>query len=441
MTTEQTLDLAGIGVGPFNLSLAAHLDSIPELDVRFFEQRDRLDWHPGLMLPNADLQTSFLKDLVTATHPTSPWSFLAYLVAQKRFLKFLNAEFEATPRREFANYLEWAANGLPNLQFNTRVREISFDRSAFKVRFDEDSCSAQHIALGIGLSPFLPAWADEQIGDDCFHSSTTTRRLDGMTGERIVVVGGGQSGAEIMLHLLSEGRHTPAEIRWVSRRPNFEPLDATPFTNELFTPEYVDSFRRLGEDRRHALVASQKLAADGASASTLRALYRRIYAMKYLEDNDVDIGLLPHRDVIEVDRQGKEFKLVMRNGFDGGIEVITARTIILATGYTFKFPEFLAPLKDRISIDRHGNFILGDDFSVKWDGPRRHHIFALNAGRSSYGVAEPQLSLTAWRSAVIVNALLRKPHFDLSLPPSLMRWSTGDDVYVKSAGGAVSIAG
>jgi len=53
------LDLAGIGIGPFNLSLAAQLDSVPELGARFFERRSRFDWHPGMMLPDVELQSSF----------------------------------------------------------------------------------------------------------------------------------------------------------------------------------------------------------------------------------------------------------------------------------------------------------------------------------------------------------------------------------------------
>ena len=98
--TADALDLAGIGIGPFNLSLAAQLDSIPTVSARFFERRREFAWHPGMMLPGVEMQTSILKDLVTATNPTSPWSFLAYLVAHRRFYQFLNAEYEAVPRTE-----------------------------------------------------------------------------------------------------------------------------------------------------------------------------------------------------------------------------------------------------------------------------------------------------------------------------------------------------
>ncbi|SFK03397.1 lysine N(6)-hydroxylase/L-ornithine N(5)-oxygenase family protein [Methylocapsa palsarum] len=439
--TEHNLDLAGIGIGPFNLSLAAHLDAIPALKARFFDQRERFAWHPGFMLPDVELQTSFLKDLVTATNPTSRWSFLSYLVAHKRFYQFLNAEFEATPRKEFAKYLAWTADGLSQLQFNARVKEVSFGRTAFNVRLDDEEVSTQHLALGIGHAPYAPAWASPLIGANCFHSSQAVDRLADVSLDQVAVIGGGQSGAEVVLHLLSDARCGTKEIKWISRRQNFEPLDATPFTNELFTPDYVECFRGLGEERRQALLAHHKLASDGASASTLRAIYRRLYTLHHLEASETDVAFMPHRDVIHVDRQKDAFKLIMRNGFDGGIEIVFVKTIILATGYAFRIPDFLAPLKDRIALDRSGNFILGDDFSLKWDGPRRNQIFALNAGRNSYGIAEPQLSLMAWRSAVIVNALLQQPHFDLDLPPSIMRWATSEDRYTEALGASVSIAG
>ncbi|MDG9415085.1 lysine N(6)-hydroxylase/L-ornithine N(5)-oxygenase family protein, partial [Streptococcus pneumoniae] len=79
-------------------------------------------------------------------------------------------------------------------------------------------------------------------------------------GRRVAVVGGGQSGAEIVLNLLNRGADAPAALTWISRRPNFQPIDATPFTNELFTPGYVESFRALPDARRRATVARQKVA-------------------------------------------------------------------------------------------------------------------------------------------------------------------------------------
>lgn len=293
-------------------------------------------------------------------------------------------------------------------------------------------CRARYRAF-----PHIPGWARPTLGETCFHADEATRRLPALAARRVVVVGGGQSGAEIFLTLLSRGQ-SGEELSWVSRRANFEPLDATPFTNELFTPGYVADFRELGEERRHAFLARQKLAGDGASPSTLLAIYRRLYALRHLEQSRTETALLPHREVIQMDRQKQEYRLIMRNGFDGGLEIVHADAVVLATGYAFQAPEFLAPLRERIACDRKGNFQLADDFSLGWDGPRQNRIFALNAGKHSHGIAEPQLSLMAWRSAVIVNALLGRAHFDLDLPEPLVSWASTGSPQQKAAGASLA---
>ena len=426
--TDHPLDLAGIGIGPFNLSLAAQLDAVDDLDALFFDRAPAFDWHPGMMLPEVALQTSFLKDLVTAVNPTSPWSFLAYLVARKRFYEFLNAEFEAVPRREFAQYLAWVAARLPSLRFGSPIREVHFEGRAFRLDGDRGSVRARNLALGVGLQPSLPDFARKLDPRDHVHSGQAAFALDRFAGRRVAVIGGGQSGAEIVLNLLNRGADAPAALAWISRRPNFQPIDATPFTNELFTPGYVESFHALPDARRRATVARQKLAGDGISATTLQAIYRRLYVLRHL-GGEAGIGtppaasLLPHRTVLDTDRAGGGYRLVMRNGFDGRIEIAHADVLILATGYRYALPPCLEPLRGRLVLDAEGRPEIGADFSAAWDGPAGHRLFVLNGGLVSHGIAEPQLSLMAWRSGVIVNALAGRTVFETAPPSSALRWS------------------
>lgn len=429
--TDHLLALAGIGIGPFNLSLAAQLDAVEDIDALFFDRAPIFDWHPGMMLPEVALQTSFLKDLVTAVNPTSPWSFLAYLVAQKRFYAFLNAEFEAVPRQEFAQYLAWVAARLPSLRFGTAVHEVGFGADGFRLRGDGGTVRARSIALGVGLQPNLPAFAAKLDPRDHVHSARAASFLDRTAGRRVAVIGGGQSGAEIVLTLLNRGRDAPAAVDWISRRPNFQPIDATPFTNELFTPGYVERFQALPEARRRSTVAHQKLAGDGISTATLRAIYRRLYTLRHLAgpnvtDRSVTARLMPHREVLDVERAGGSYSLLLRNGFDGRGEVAQADLVILATGYGFALPPCLGPLRDRLALDATGRPQIGPDFAAAWDGPAQNRIFVLNGGLISHGIAEPQLSLMAWRSAVIVNAVAGRTVFEIDPPPAPVTWSSAD---------------
>jgi lysine N6-hydroxylase len=238
----------------------------------------------------------------------------------------------------------------------------------------------------------------------------------------VAVIGGGQSGAEILLHLLNQTDNAPSHLAWISQRPNFLPLDETPFTNELFTPPYVASFRDLPEPRRHATVEREKLAGDGVSSETLTAIYRRLYVLRHLEPSGPEVELLPHRDVVNAEPREGGYQLIMRNGMDGMMEIGHAEIVILATGYRYELPDCLAALTGRIVIDRTGRPVPDADFAIAWDGPSANRIFALNAGLISHGIAEPQLSLMAWRGAVIANALLGRRQFDVEVPNSMVNW-------------------
>ncbi len=59
---NQPLDFIGIGVGPFNLSIAALGSEVTGFNSKFFERKPHFSWHPGMMVPDCHMQTSFLKD-------------------------------------------------------------------------------------------------------------------------------------------------------------------------------------------------------------------------------------------------------------------------------------------------------------------------------------------------------------------------------------------
>ena len=104
MGSDVVLDAVGVGAGPFNLSLAALL-APTGLNARFFDRSPDFQWHPGLLFPEAILQVSYLKDLVTLVDPTSPYSFLAFLRAHKRLYRFINRTEIRVSRKEFNQYL------------------------------------------------------------------------------------------------------------------------------------------------------------------------------------------------------------------------------------------------------------------------------------------------------------------------------------------------
>ncbi|MFC3284763.1 lysine N(6)-hydroxylase/L-ornithine N(5)-oxygenase family protein [Litchfieldella rifensis] len=423
MSDSTVLDLAGLGAGPFNLSIAALADShLPQLATRFFERRHDPVWHPGLMLPDTHLQTGFLKDLVTAVAPDSPHSFLSYLVAHRRFYRFLNTELGTVSRAEFSDYLVWAARRLENVCLGEAVREVELDDAGFRLRTDTGNHRARHLCLGTGKRPWLPSFADALRGPHCLHAAEIARTPRDFSGRRVVIVGGGQSGADIFLNALRGHWGQPRELHWVSRRRNFEPLDETAFTNEYFTPHYTRGFHDLPREVREREVAAQKLASDGITPAALQMLYRELYHRFDVLGEPRWARLYPHREATALERNGLGFTLTTRHGLNASPERFVADVVIFATGFCSHLPDCLMPLAERFERDAHGELVLGPHFEVCWEGPAAHRLYAVNAGRHSHGIAEPQLSLMAWRSATILNHVADRDVFDLNEDDGPIAW-------------------
>lgn len=127
------LDFIGVGLGPFNLSLAALVNQHASLKYCFFEKRENFDWHAGLQLPGAMLQVPFMADLVSLVEPTSPYSFLNYLKAQQRLYKFYFRENLYIPRKEYNHYCQWVVQQLHDLHFGHRVVDVAPISGGFQV--------------------------------------------------------------------------------------------------------------------------------------------------------------------------------------------------------------------------------------------------------------------------------------------------------------------
>src|SRR4051794_3862175 len=294
---EAVLDAVGVGIGPFNLSAAALLHPLAELRTRFYERSPEFRWHPGLLFSDATIQVSYLKDLVTLADPTSPFSFLAFLHAHRRLYRFINAGFPRVSRREFDQYLRWAAAALPSLRFGRAVDEVRLEGGALAVQAGGEKVRARNVILGTGLVPAVPACARPHLGPTGFHAYGFLQEGEPLAGRRVAVVGGGQTGAEVVAHLLADERALPARLLWISRRPNFLPLDESPFANEMFTPGYSDYFFGLEPAERARLLVEQKLASDGISPELLEALYRRLYLLEVVEGRVGLCGLYPRREL------------------------------------------------------------------------------------------------------------------------------------------------
>ncbi|MDA5283062.1 lysine N(6)-hydroxylase/L-ornithine N(5)-oxygenase family protein [Streptomyces sp. NPDC054904] len=399
----------GVGVGPANLSLASLLHSMPDVPNLFLDRKESFGWHDGQQIPGTTLQVSQFKDLVSLADPASPFSFLAYLHAKGRVYHFLNAQFDDVPRLEFRNYLAWASRRNENVVFGEGVREVDFDddRGVFTVHTDRRTVTADNVVVGVGSRPWVPPQGEGLLGPTQFHVADYLGAARDVGGKRVVVIGGGQSGAEAFLDLISRsGWELPRRVSWISRRPNYFPIDDSPFTNDYYMPSHADYFYGLPRERRQSLNTRNLLTSDGISESTLREIYQTIYVHRFVEGNEDLVALHPGRDVFDVGRGpfGGWEVCARHTGEPDSVEKFEADIVVWATGYRPATMDFLAPVADR--LEREGDELrVDEDYAVRWDGPADRRIFVQNGVRGQRGLADPNLSLNAWRSRRIADRL------------------------------------
>lgn len=421
MTTSSNTDLIGIGIGPSNLSTAALLDSVKGINSLFFDIKKEFQWFPGMLFPEATIQVSWLKDLATLVDPTSRHTFLAFLAHKKRMYRFAMARFPRVKRREFNQYFQWVSQSLPNLHFDTSVESVEFQDDHFIVNHSRGVNTAKNIVIAAGQTAKVPECVRPHLCSTVFHAIQFIKENNALADKRVVVIGGGQSGAEIVNQLLLNRSALPANIRWMSRRPNFLPIDDSPFTNEFFTPSYSEYFYHLPDNEKRKLISQQSLASDGINLDLLEDIYRNLYEADLIEGKGKLAQLHFNHSLTNFKKEKGGWCLMCENTSTRETTSYEADIVIFATGFEYQPPKFLAPIMERLKTNAHG-FDINENFCIQWDGPKENKIFIQNGARHVRGVADPNLSLVAWRSAKIINCLAGRKVYDLENESSVFNW-------------------
>ncbi|WP_381799598.1 lysine N(6)-hydroxylase/L-ornithine N(5)-oxygenase family protein [Streptomyces niveus] len=416
-------DLVGIGIGPFNLSLAALADGVHGgLAATFYEQRPAFHWHPGLLLDGATLQVPFLADLVTLVDPASPWSFLSYLRSRERLYPFYFAERFHIERAEYDAYCRWVSEQLPGLHFGHQVDAVRWnaERAFFEVDFtqlDHDGeiealgrAYARNVVLGIGTEPYVPEplklLAEAPTVPVVHSADYLAHRERILDAEHITVVGSGQSGAEVFLDLL-RARPTGAEkLHWLARTEAFTPMEYSKLGLEQFTPDYTRYFHSLSEEVRDELVPRQWQLHKGIDADTIAAIHDELYR-RTLHGAWPDAVLAPGVLVRTAGRVGAtRIELHLEHVQQADRFRLTTDAVVLATGYRERpLGQLLAGLDPHMRLDTSERPRIDDHYRLVLDPCVTGSVYVQNAERHTHGVGAPDLGLAAWRSATILNSL------------------------------------
>lgn len=425
----ETLDLLGIGYGPANLGLAIAVQEYnasvrPDHRIRaaFIEAKPEFSWHEGMLLPETDMQISFLKDLVSQRRPTSEFSFLNYLSHRGRFTDFVNLKTFFPSRGEFHDYLQWAADRV-DIPVHYSHQAVSIDRHQgnYAVRIqhtdEEDSARsnsiepatvwrAREVVLGLGIEPALPQAVS--AGPRVFHNHELLRHLRELpecTHQRFVVVGSGQSAAEVTKYLHTQ--YPDAEIHACFRRFGYTPSDDTPYANRVFDPDAVDDFYRSPEPVKRQLLDYHWLTNYSAvDADLIEDLYR----IEYEERVQCRRRLFVHRvtEVESVQETQDGVQVGLRDRTDGLQKRCEADAIIFATGFQPRdVRSLLGSSSDFNECFDGGLPAVRRDYSLRTrEGVGR--IFLNGGVEHSHGLSSSLLSNIAIRAAEIVNAAARQ---------------------------------
>ncbi|GAA3486912.1 lysine N(6)-hydroxylase/L-ornithine N(5)-oxygenase family protein [Streptomyces cremeus] len=410
-------DLVGVGIGPFNLSLAALADSVPGFRTLFLDARPAFSWHPGLLMEGTTLQVPFLADLVTMADPTSPWSYLNYLRAHERMFKFFFSERFHIPRREYDHYCRWVAERLPSCRFDARVTSLEWDEGADAFAVVHRSAAgaetrvlARQVVLGVGTAPVVPEplrplLAGDRTGRVLHSADYRTHRARLAAAEDVTVIGSGQSGAEVALDLLrhqdGEGRGGP-HVRWFARTTAFAPMEYSKIGLEHFTPDYIRYFRALPEVTRERLVREQWQLYKGVSEETLGEIYDELYE-RTIGGGEPRATLQPGVELVAARAEGDGYLLTCRTQQQDTLFEVRTCAVVSATGYTASRPQFLEPMGDLVDWDDRGRYRIDGEYRVALDPRVRGTLYVQNAEMHTHGVGAPDLTLGAWRAATILN--------------------------------------
>ncbi|MFE9568501.1 lysine N(6)-hydroxylase/L-ornithine N(5)-oxygenase family protein [Streptomyces sp. NPDC006692] len=408
---SEAYDFIGIGLGPFNLGLACLTEPMAELTGLFLETKPDFEWHSGMFLEGAHLQTPFLSDLVTLADPTSPYSFLNYLKESGRLYSFYIRENFYPLRTEYNDYCRWAAGKLSSVRFSQSVASVTYDETSelYAVATTTgESFRARRLVLGTGTPPHIPEPC-RGLGGDLLHNSRYLEHKEALQAkESITLVGSGQSAAEIYYDLLSEIDVHGYRLNWVTRSPRFFPLEYTKLTLEMTSPEYIDYFHALPETTRYRLEATQKGLFKGIDSELIDAIFDLLY-QKNLK-GPVPTRLLSNSalNAASYDTTSGTYTLGLRQEEQEKDYTLTTEGLVLATGYQYAEPEFLKPVSARLRRDGRGRFDVARNYSIDITG---RGVFLQNAGVHTHSITSPDLGMGAYRNAYIIGELLGRAYY------------------------------
>lgn len=413
---HRDVELLAIGGGPSNLALAVAVEELaPDALASgslVIEQGEHISWQSGMLLPEAKIQISFLKDLVTLRNPMSKFTFINYLQSVGRLSDFVNMGNFWPFRVEVSDYFNWVAKSL------TKVT-VECSRKCVAIRPHRDSAGAvigwsteladgstigsRYLVIGAGRDPYIPEVFATLPRTRVVHSTEYLHRVGEFAQDRpprVVVIGGAQSAAEMFDAVR---RDLPGCRRtMVMRSIGMKTYENSKFTNELYFPRAVDEFYAAPPAAREQILQEIHVSNYSALAeSTLNDLYQQVYLDRRTGGDEVRIRTMT--DVTAARQDGDEVVLTLADRKTGAVEELRCDVVLLGTGFVRDMPTVVRALAVELGLDR---IEVTRDYRLKLDKANGAACYLQGVNEATHGISDSLLSMLAVRAADITNDIL-----------------------------------
>ncbi|MEU0374519.1 lysine N(6)-hydroxylase/L-ornithine N(5)-oxygenase family protein [Streptomyces sp. NPDC006283] len=417
-------DLIGIGFGPSNVAMAialsehnASVGRQEAVTAHFFERQPSFGWHRGMLIDDATMQVSFLKDLVTLRNPSSEYTFLRYLQSKGRLIDFVNHKNLFPLRVEFHDYFEWAAAKVDDMvsyghevvSIEPVVRDGVVEYLDVTARSESETVvhRARNLVIGTGLRPLMPEGVERS--ERVWHNSDLLSKVEGLEGAdptRFIVVGAGQSAAENVAYL--HRRFPEAEVCAVFSRYGYSPADDSSFANRIFDPQAVDEYFAAPDDiKRRLMDYHGNTNYSVVDIDLIDDLYRQSYQEKVLGTER--LRFLNISRLTGVEEAGDKVRATVTSLVTGDEQVLDADVVVLATGYGQADPlGLLGEVGERCHRDGQGRVRVERDYRITTDPELRCGIYLQGGTEHTHGITSSLLSNTAIRVGEILDSIRQR---------------------------------
>ncbi|KIE05688.1 L-ornithine 5-monooxygenase oxidoreductase protein [Candidatus Jidaibacter acanthamoeba] len=419
-------DFIGIGFGPSNISLAIILEEQKGLSYKFIESAPNSIWQPEMMLDGADIQNNPIRDLISIKDPRSKYTFINYLHENNKLVKYLNLGLKFPLRREYALYVEWCASHFKKyVDYNKKVNEITLIKingeNIYKIKVGTNEIyHSRSLVLGTGRMPHIPKEYENLSNLRIFHltsylSSLAKFEHNRIDNYKIAVIGASQSAVEIILDL--NKKFPNAEIHNIIRKFSIKLKDTSPFSYEIYYPEYIDLFYNLPLAKKEKL--REEVRATNYSTvdeDVLNSLYLTIYEQKL--NNKQRIFVHNNSKVHQAEIINDKVRIKYSNEFKETREYNDYDFVILATGFRdigFRenqepYPKILEKVISYFSFNELNYIDINRDYSLKNLSSLTPPIYLNGLCETSHGLGDAgSFSSIPIRNSYIANSLFN--HF------------------------------